>query len=78
MAQFTLCDPYLVRLSFVAAQADSAMSTAAKVSQGKVFGALLASFPLAYVVWQTQVRICSALSRYSDDPHSRYDGKDPS
>ena len=25
------------------------------VNQRKVFGALMASFPLAYVVWQTQV-----------------------
>lgn len=27
------------------------------VSQAKVFGALVASFPLAYVVWQTQVHL---------------------
>ena len=31
----------------------NAMSRA--VNQRKVFGALMASFPLAYVVWQTQV-----------------------
>ena len=32
------------------------------VKQGRVFGALVASFPLAYVVWQTQVcaRHCGA------------------
>lgn len=34
----------------------------AGVSQGKVFGALVASFPLAYVVWQTQV--CAGLRRW--------------
>lgn len=33
----------------------SSIRMSARVSQAKVFGALVASFPLAYVVWQTQV-----------------------
>ena len=35
---------------------------AGAVSQGKVFGALALSFPLAYVVWQVKAMVLSMVS----------------
>lgn len=40
-----------------------------RVSQAKVFGALAASFPVAYVVWQTQVRTGLYGMAPSVEPH---------